>query len=153
MKNTKLILTHDVDNLGASGDVVTVAAGYARNYLLPRGMAQPWTPKAQRQIDNMVRARRRREIATVEDARAVRDAIEAHNEVTITKRASADGRLFGSVQAAEIAQAVKEQLNQTIDRRKITITTPLKSVATYTVSIRLHADVTVSLRVRVEGTK
>ncbi|MDO4613693.1 MAG: 50S ribosomal protein L9 [Actinomycetaceae bacterium] len=151
MKKTKVILTADVDNLGTSGDVVSVAAGYARNYLVPRRMAQPWTPKAQRQIDDMVRARRRREIANIEDARAVRDAIEGSNGVTVAKRASDDGRLFGSVSAAEIAAAVAEQLHQTVDRRKIVITQPLKSLGKHEVTCKLHEDVSVTLPVLVEA--
>ncbi|MBD3689639.1 50S ribosomal protein L9 [Nanchangia anserum] len=151
MKKTKLILTCDVDNLGASGDVVSVAAGYARNYLLPRGMAQPWTRGAQRQIDQMVRARRSREIASIEDARAVRDAIEASTGVTISKRASDDGRLFGSVQASDIAAAVKDQLKQTVDRRKIVINQPLKALGRFEVVCKLHDDVSVTLPVLVEA--
>lgn len=149
MKKTKLILTGDVDNLGVSGDVVTVAAGYARNYLVPRNLAQPWTPKAQRQIDDMVRARRSREIANVEDARAVRDAIEASEGVSIAKRASDDGRLFGSVQAADIAAAIKEQLHQSVDRRKIVIDAPLKGVGKHQVTCKLHEDVSVTLPVTI----
>lgn len=149
MKKTKLILTCDVENLGTSGDVVQVAAGYARNYLLPRRMAQPWTRGAQRQIDDMVRARRSREIANIEDARAVRDAIEGSNGVTIEKRAGADGRLFGSVQAADIAAAVKEQLHQAVDRRKIVISEPLKALGKFEVTCKLHEDVSVKLPVLV----
>ncbi|MDU0968045.1 MAG: 50S ribosomal protein L9 [Actinomycetaceae bacterium] len=151
MKKTKIILTRDVDNLGTSGDVVSVAAGYARNYLLPRGMAQPWTRNAQRQIDDMLRARRSREIATVEDARAVRDAIEGSNGVVVKQRASADGRLFGSVHPADIAAAVKDQLHQTVDRRKIVITQPLKALGKYEVTCKLHEDVSVTLPVLVEA--
>lgn len=151
MKKTKIILTRDVDNLGTSGDVVSVAAGYARNYLLPRGMAQPWTRNAQRQIDDMLRARRSREIATVEDARAVRDAIEGSNGVVVKQRASADGRLFGSVHPADIAAAVKGQLHQTVDRRKIVITQPLKALGKYEVTCKLHEDVSVTLPVLVEA--
>lgn len=151
MKKTKLILTHEVENLGTSGDVVEVAAGYARNLLLPRGLAQPWTKSAQRQIDQMLRARRSREIANAEDARAVRDQLEQVDEVKITKRASADGRLFGSVQAADIAEAIKTQAGQTVDRRKINIGQPMKSLGAYEVAVKLHEDVTCKVRVLVEA--
>lgn len=151
MKNTKLILTHEVENLGTSGDVVEVAAGYARNYLLPRGLAQPWTKGAQRQIDQMVRARRSRAIANVEDARAVRDALEKVEQVTIAKRSSQDGRLFGSVSAAEVAEAIKTQAGQAVDRRKITLDEPIKSVGAHSVTVKLHEDVSVKVRVLVQA--
>ena len=77
MATTKLILTHDVERLGSAGDVVEVKSGYARNYLVPRGFATKWTKGAQAQIDQMAAARRRREIASVDDARLVRDALQA----------------------------------------------------------------------------
>ena len=77
MATTKLILTHDVPNLGHAGEVVEVKAGYARNYLVPRGFAAKWTAGAQKQIDQIAAARRRHEIATIDDARVVRDALQA----------------------------------------------------------------------------
>ncbi|MDO5746647.1 MAG: 50S ribosomal protein L9 [Actinomycetaceae bacterium] len=153
MKNTKIILTADVPQLGSSGDVVTVKAGYARNLLLPRKLAERWSPKAQRQIDQMLAARRRREIASAEDARAVRDAIEEGGNIEVFKRASDNGSLFGSVSTREIAEAIYEQLHQTVDRRKIQITQPLKAVGTYTVSVTLHEDVSVEVKVDVKPQK
>lgn len=153
MKNTKIILTHDVPNLGSSGDVVTVRAGYARNLLIPRKMAERWSPKAQRQIDQMLAARRRREIASAEDARAVRDAIEEGGNIEIFKRAGDNDLLFGSVSAREIAEAIHEQLHQTVDRRKIQIKQPLKAVGTYTVQVGLHEDVSVEVTIDVKPKK
>lgn len=151
MANTKVILTRDVPNLGTSGDVVTVARGYARNYLLPRNMAQPWNKGAQKQIDDMVRARRRREIASIEDARVVRDAIEQAGPVIVAKRAGDEGRLFGAVSAAEIAQAVSEQMHQKIDRRKVIIDTPIKKTGKFEVRVGLHEDISAKLIVRVDA--
>lgn len=153
MRNTKVILTRDVENLGQSGDVVEVRLGYARNLLFPRKMAQPWSAKAQKQIDQMVEARRRREIASAEDARSVRDAIEQGGNIEIYKLAGETGALFGSVSAADIAQAVKEQLHQTIDRRKVVITEPMKAVGTYAVNVKLHEDVDVEITVDVKPEK
>lgn len=150
MRTTKVILTRDVDNLGSSGDVVSVRLGYARNLLFPRKMAQPWSPKAQRQIDQMVAARRRREIASAEDARAIRDAIEEGGNIEVYKRAGDNGNLFGSVSAADIAKAVHDQLHQTVDRRKITIDEPMKTIGTYTVTVKLHDDVSVEITVDVK---
>ena len=85
MATTKLILTHDVPNLGHAGEVVEVKAGYARNYLVPRGFATKWTAGAQKQIDQIAAARRRHEIATIDDARVVRDTLQA-GVVEITAR-------------------------------------------------------------------
>lgn len=144
----KLILTHEVDRLGQPGDVVEVKDGYARNFLLPRGYATRWTKGAQKQIDQMEQARRKREIATVEDAQGLRDKLE-ETTLTITVRTGNSGRLFGAVTAADIAQAAQEATGETIDRRKVLVTSPIKSVGDYKVDIRLHADVTVTVPVSV----
>ena len=105
MATTKLILTHDVPNLGHAGEVVEVKAGYARNYLVPRGFAAKWTAGAQKQIDQIAAARRRHEIATIDDARAVRDALQGA-VVEISGKVGNSGRLFGAVSAAAIADAL-----------------------------------------------
>ncbi|MEZ7897253.1 MAG: 50S ribosomal protein L9 [Flaviflexus sp.] len=144
----KLILTHEVDRLGQPGDVVEVKDGYARNFLLPRGYATRWTKGAQKQIDQMEQARRKREIATVEDAQGLRDKLE-ETTLTITVRTGSSGRLFGAVTAADIAQAAQEATGETIDRRKVLVTSPIKSIGDYKVDIRLHADVTVTVPVSV----
>src|SRR5699024_1778921 len=102
----KLILTHEVDGLGSPGDVVEVKNGYGRNYLLPRGFAIPWTRGGQKQIDLIQRARRSRDIRTLEEARQVEGQINALT-VRLKQRAGEGGRLFGSVTPADIAEAVK----------------------------------------------
>ena len=104
---TKLILTHDVTNLGAVGDVVEVKDGYARNYLLPRKLATPWTKGAQRQLDQMAEARRKRSIESLEQAQEAR-AWLTENVVTVSATAGANGRLFGAVSTADLAEAVKD---------------------------------------------
>ena len=152
MATTKLILTHDVDRLGSAGDVVEVKSGYARNYLVPRGFATKWTKGAQVQIDQMAAARRRREIASIDDARIVRDALQSA-VVTVNSKVGAHGRLFGSVSASQIAEAVKEQLGQTIDRRRVIIASPIKAVGDYTVTVGLHTEVSANLKVRVSAAK
>ena len=98
----KLILTQEVPGLGAAGDVVEVKDGYGRNYLLPRGFATAWTKGAARQIEQMRAARQAREIASVDQARALRDRIQAQVFV-LRQRAGDTGRLFGAVSAADIA--------------------------------------------------
>lgn len=153
MATTKLILTHDVTGLGNAGEVVEVKSGYARNYLVPRGFATKWTKGAQKQIDQIAAARRRHEIATVDDARELRDALQGAGIVTLTGKVGNAGRLFGAVSAAQIADAVKEQLGLTIDRRRIIIAAPIKTVGDYTVSVNLHSEVSANLKIRVIAAK
>lgn len=144
----KLILTHEVTGLGAPGDVVEVRDGYARNYLVPRGLATAWTKGAAKQVDAIRAARRKREIATVEGARAVRDALQA-NPVRVRVRAGAGGRLFGSVTTGDIAEAVERAGGPALDRRKIEITAPIKSLGEHSVRVRLHEAVVADLAVEV----
>src|ERR1700677_405649 len=103
----KLILTQEVGGLGAPGDVVDVAAGYGRNYLIPRGFAMNWTRGAEKQIELIKRARSAREIRGVEDAKAVAARLEGLT-VRMRRRSGGSGRLFGSVGPADIAAAVRE---------------------------------------------
>lgn len=144
----KLILTNEVSGLGEAGDVVEVKDGYARNYLIPRGLATGWTKGAQKQIDQIRRARKSREIASVEDARAARDSLES-KPVTVAVRAGSGGRLFGSVTTAEIAEAVTAAGGPAIDKRKIEVGNPIKSLGEHRVQVRLHADVQANVTVNV----
>ncbi len=146
----KLILTHEVSGLGAPGDVVEVRDGYARNFLLPRGLATAWTKGAEKQIAAIRAARRKREIETVEGARAVRDALEAA-PVRVEVRAGAGGRLFGSVTTADIADAVVASGGPAVDRRKIEVSAPIKALGAHKVSVRLHEDVVAHLALEVVG--
>lgn len=143
----KLILTHEVNGLGEAGDVVVVKDGYARNYLIPRSLATPWTKGGAAEVEAIRKARKAREIANLEDARAVRDSIQA-KPVTVTATAGKGGRLFGSVSTADIAAAVAEN-GQTIDRRKVQITDAIKTTGSYTVLVRLHPEVVAKLVVKV----
>lgn len=144
----KLILTHEVTGLGAPGDVVDVKDGYARNYLVPRRLATPWTKGAEKQISAIRKARKAREIETVEGARAVRDSLQASG-VTVPAKAGASGRLFGAVTTAEIADAVKAAGGPSIDRRKVEVAHPIKALGDYEVQVRLHPEVSATLKVSV----
>ncbi len=144
----KLILTHEVTGLGAPGDVVEVKDGYARNYLLPRGLATGWTKGAEKQIAGIRKARKAREIATLDDAKAVRDSLQS-KPVVITARAGASGRLFGAVTTSEIAEAVAASGGPAIDKRKVEIGQPIKSIGDFQVQVRLHSDVSAQIDVRV----
>ena len=145
---TKLILTHDVTNLGTVGDVVEVKDGYARNYLLPRKLATPWTKGAQRQLDQMAEARRKRSIESLEQAQEAR-AWLIENVVTVIATAGANGRLFGAVSTADLAGAVKEAGGPAIDRRKIEVIPPIKSTGRHSATVRLHTDVVAPIEVNV----
>ncbi|MDO5673219.1 MAG: 50S ribosomal protein L9 [Actinomycetaceae bacterium] len=149
---TKIILTHEVPNLGTPGDVVDVKPGYARNYLLPRALATPWTKGAQKQIDQMKAAQARRQIASLEQAHEVRDMLVGQ-QIDVEAKAGPNGRLFGSVSTSVIAAAIKEQLKATVDHRKILVKTAIRTVGTFGVQVRLYEDVEVDLLVRVTAAK
>jgi len=145
---TRIILTHDVAHLGEAGDVVEVKDGYARNYLVPRKLATPWTKGAQRQIDQMAEARRKRAIASLDQAQAAR-AWLVENVITVVAAAGANGRLFGAITTAELVEAVKSAGGPALDRRKIEVVPPIKSTGRHTASVCLHADVVAPLEVNV----
>lgn len=147
----KLILTQEVPGFGAAGDVVEVKDGYGRNYLLPRGFATAWTKGAARQIEQMRAARQAREIASVDQARALRDRIQAQVFV-LRQRAGDTGRLFGAVSAADIAAVLSEQGIE-VDRRRVRMGNPIKSVGDYKVSVRLHEDVDADVNIQVRPGK
>ncbi|KGM09398.1 50S ribosomal protein L9 [Cellulomonas bogoriensis] len=144
----KLILTHEVTGLGAPGDVVDVKDGYARNYLLPRGLATGWSKGAEKQIAGIRKARKAREIATLDEARAVRDSLQS-KPVVVTARAGASGRLFGAITTSDIADAVTASGGPSIDKRKVEIGQPIKSLGEFQVQVRLHEDVSAQIDVRV----
>jgi large subunit ribosomal protein L9 len=146
----KLILTNEVTGLGAPGDVVEVAGGYGRNYLVPRGLAMPWTRGAEKQIDLIKRARAARDIRGLDDAREAAKRLSALT-VQLNVRAGAQGRLFGSVSASDIAEAVRKAGGPELDRRRIEISTPIRTVGTHQVTVRLHPEVTATLDVEVRG--
>jgi large subunit ribosomal protein L9 len=146
----KLILTQEVSGLGAPGDVVEVAGGYGRNYLVPRGLAMRWSRGAEKQIELIKRARAAREIRSVEDAKAAAERL-AGLRVRMQTRAGSGGRLFGSISTSDIAAAVKEAGGPDLDRRKIEISNPIKTVGAHQVAVRLHPEVSATVEVEVVG--
>ena len=148
MSRMKLILTQEVGGLGAPGDVVDVAAGYGRNYLLPRGFAMQWTRGAEKQVDLIKRARQAREIRTLEDAQDVAGRLEKLT-VRMKRRAGSNGRLFGSVGPSDIAAAVREAGGPELDRRKILVPDPIKTAGAHSVQVRLHPEVSASVNIEV----
>jgi len=145
---TKLILTQEVTGLGSPGDVVEVAPGYGRNYLIPRGFAITWTRGAEKQVEQIKRARAVREIRSLEEAQAAASQLEKLT-VRLKRRAGGNGRLFGSVGPSDIADAVRQAGGPAVDKRKIVVRDPIKTAGAHRVQIRLHPDVTASVKIDV----
>ena len=144
----KIILTHEVTGLGAPGDVVDVKDGYARNFLVPRGLAHAWTKNAEKQITSIRKARKAREIESLDDAKAIRDSLQSKT-VTVSAKAGNGGRLFGAVTTSEIAEAVKAIGGPSVDKRKVEVGQPIKALGDYTVQVRLHPEVTATISITV----
>lgn len=144
----KVILTQPVSGLGEAGDVVDVKDGYARNYLVPRRVATPWTKGGQKQVDAIRAARSSRALHSAEEAKSAKAALEA-TSVSVTARAGSSGRLFGAVTPAEIAQAISAAGGPSVDRRRIEVPAPIRSVGEHTAHVRLHEDVSATLTVLV----
>ena len=144
----KVILTHEVSKLGTAGDVVDVKPGFARNYLLRNNLATEWTKGGQKQVDSITKARETRSIKTLEEAKSVKGNLE-NAKVTLKARAGENGRLFGAVTTGEIADAIKEAGAGSVDKRKIEITTPMRSLGEYSVLVRLHPEVQAPVDVKV----
>jgi len=146
----KLILSQEVEGLGAPGDIVEVKDGYGRNYLVPRGLAMQWTRGAEKQIELIRRARSAREIRSLDDAREAASKL-ATMTVRLQTRAGSGGRLFGSISTADIVAAVKNAGGPAIDKRKIEVRNPIKTVGAHQVAVRLHPEVSATLSVEVSG--
>jgi large subunit ribosomal protein L9 len=144
----KVILADDVQPLGVKGDVVTVADGYARNFLVPKGLALVATKGTLRQAEQMQRARAEREQKEKEAAAAKVSQLAA-SPVYISARAGEEGRLFGSVTRADVARAIEEQLNEKIDRHDVRLDEPIRSLGLHQVEVHLHEEVNALVTVEV----
>ncbi|MFF0435065.1 50S ribosomal protein L9 [Streptomyces sp. NPDC004327] len=144
----KIILTHEVSGLGTAGDVVDVKDGYARNYLVPRGFAIRWTKGGEKDVAQIRRARKIHEIATIEQANEVKAQLEG-TKVRLAVRSGEAGRLFGSVTQADVAAAIKTAGGPDVDKRRVELGSPIKTLGSHQVSVRLHADVVAKLGVEV----
>jgi large subunit ribosomal protein L9 len=145
----KLILTGDVPNLGAPGDIVEVKDGYGRNYLLPRGLAIVATRGAEKQVATIKRAQKSREIRDLGHAREVATQLGALAVTVKAKAAGDSGRLFGSVTAADVVDAVRAAGGPALDRRTVEVPAQIKTVGTHAVTVRLHPEVTTEMAVAV----
>ena len=144
----KVVLTQEVRSLGSPGDVVDVADGYARNFLLPRGLANRATKGALKQVETI---RRTREVAEVRD-REKADELAAQLgalKVRVAAKAGEGGRLFGQVTPAAVAEAVVKAGGPKIDRKRLHFDSPVKSLGTHQASLRIHPEVEAILNVEV----
>ncbi len=144
----KLVLTADVDTLGLRGDVVDVSDGYARNYLVPRGHAIVATKGIEAQATAMRRSRDVKDTQARQAAEAVARQLVAAT-VLVSAKAGAEGRLFGSITTSDIVAAVTSQWGVDLDRRRIHLAEPIRSVGLHEVPVRLHSDVEFTLTVEV----
>lgn len=148
----KLILTQDVPNLGAPGDVVEVKDGYGRNYLVPRGFAIVATKGAEKQVATIRRAREVREVRDLGSAKEIAAQL-ADLTVKLPARSGAEGRLFGSVTTTDVVEAVTAAGGPKLDRRMVTLPAPIKAVGNHTATVRVHPEVEATVTVQVVAAK
>jgi large subunit ribosomal protein L9 len=143
----KLILTQEVTGLGAAGDIVEVKDGYGRNFLIPRGSAIRWTKGGEKTIESIKAARATREVRDLDHAKEIKAKLEG-STFNLPVRAGEGGRLFGAVTVSDIASAIS-QTGADVDKRKIIVGNPIKSLGAHQVTVKVHDDVdaTVSLNV------
>ncbi len=144
----KLILTREVNKLGNAGDVVTVKDGYARNFLLPRGVAIAWSLGGEKQIEGIRRARAAREVRDLDHAKEIKTTLEKAN-VSVKVKTGTAGRLFGSVTDKEIAAAIKAATTIDIDRHNLKTSGHIKKIGTYTVKVSLAHNVVATVTLSV----
>ena len=144
----KLILTQEVDGLGAPGDVVEVKDGYGRNYLVPRGLGIRWTRGGEKTIESIKSARASRAARDAGHAQEIKTKLEA-NPVNVKVRAGEGGRLFGSVTTSEIAEAITATAGEQVDRRTIVVANPIKTLGSHEVSVKLHDEVSATVALNV----
>ena len=151
MAKTDVILIKNVDGLGGESDQVNVTTGYARNYLLPQGLAIPLTQGNERRLEALRKQRRSREIREAKDAKELSASFK-HLILHLKVKTGDTGKMYGSVTPANIIEQLDEQFEIKIDRRKVHLTDPIRTVGDHDVELRLHPDIMTTLKVRVEST-
>ena len=147
-KRVQLVLSQDISKLGKSGDLVEVAPGYARNYLLPRGLGYRATAGVLKQVERRREEERQRLEQIKKDAEAMKTAISTIGLFTIKKEVGENDAIFGTVTADEVAELIKTNTGKDIDKRDIEVP-PINKLGEYTVLVKLHSEVTAELRLRV----
>lgn len=148
----KLILTQDVGGLGAPGDVVEVAPGYGRNYLVPQGLAIMATRGAEKQIATIRRAREVREVRDLGHAQEIKGQLSGLT-VNLPARSGDGGRLFGSITSADVVAAVSKAGGPKLDRRLVTLSSPIKALGAHTVQVKVHPEVEATVTLNVVAAK
>jgi large subunit ribosomal protein L9 len=146
----KIILQKEIEKLGTPGEVVTVADGYARNYLVPRGLAVPASKGAVRHAETLKRAHEDRVAKARVEAEALAERL-GDVRIRLAHRAGEEGKLFGSITAQDLAGEIERQVGEPVDRRAIHLDEPIRSVGSHEVHVRLHPDVTATVTVDVEA--
>lgn len=146
----EVILLKDVKGLGHAGEIKNVAAGYARNYLMPRGLAEQATVAARTHVEQQLAAQAKRD---AEARKSAEELVAGLGEVELLFKAKVGeaDRLYGSITAADIAKKLSAQVGKDLDKRKILLDEPIKELGTHEVSIRIHQDVTLTVKVKVEA--
>ncbi len=150
MAKTEVILTHNIVGLGAESDQVKVAAGYARNFLLPQGLAIPLTAANKRRLEALKQRRAEREAHEFNTMTELGKSI-SKLICLLTVKTGEDGKMFGTVTSGMIADQLKTQFDITLDKRKIHLEQPIRTLGDHDIELRLHPEVTSTLKVRVES--
>ena len=144
----KLILTQEVSGLGGPGDVVEVKDGYGRNYLVPRGVAIRWSRGGEKQVDSLKRGREVRDVRDLTQAQQLKGQLEGLS-VQIPVRAGSGGRLFGAVTVTDLIEAISKAGGPAVDKRRVELRTPIKTVGSHQINVRLHPEVAATVEVEV----
>jgi large subunit ribosomal protein L9 len=151
-KRVQIVLRQDISKLGKAGDLVEVAPGYARNYLLPKGMAVRTTPGVLKQVERRREEERQRLLEQKRQAEATRTALEATGRFTIPKQVGEKDAIFGTVTDREVAEVILAATHQEVDRRGITVP-DIHKLGIYRVDIKLHPEVSATVEIQVIATK
>src|SRR5258707_2122695 len=151
MAKTEVILTHNIVGLGGESDQVRVAAGYARNFLFPQGLAVPLTGANKRRLEVLKQRRAQRESHELNTMTELAKSV-AKLICVLTVKTGEDGKMFGAVTPGMIADQLKTQFDISLEKRKIHLEQPIRTLGDHQVELRLHADVNTTLKVRVEST-
>lgn len=147
-KRQQVVLNNNVNKLGKSGDLVEVAPGYARNYLIPKGFAVMATPGILKQVEHRKEKERQRLLAQKQEAEAQKTALQTIGRFVIRKQVGEAEAIFGTVTSQDVADAIKENANQEIDRRGITLP-EIGKIGFYEAQIKLHPEVTATIEIQV----
>jgi large subunit ribosomal protein L9 len=146
----KVVLTQEVQGLGQAGQIKEVADGYARNYLLPQGMATIATPGAIKEVEQRQAAEKKRQDKLDAEMKSIGKKMDGTN-ITVKSKVGEGGKLYGSITTQDIAEALERQAGQTVDKRKIEIEEPIRHVGSYQIPVKLSKNVTANINLTVEG--